>query len=196
MKLYKSFWNENGEAYETWFLSRPPARLRTLFQLPRSEIVERLKNEEQYHFHASFGTVLCAVTEQVANFQITCYPVDGRGEAEIEFEDVLTFDRRAGFTLKNLDSDETKQKWLLRHKTLGGPKLLERNNKKTSEEDEEGESDDDDSGPKPMVSPTPSFRSDRRITRLLIARHFADVLQRAFLKDEERTNKQRDNSEP
>jgi hypothetical protein len=184
MKVYRDFWKEHGEDYEAWFSELPPARLRTLFQLPRSEIVERL-NQQNYHFHASFGTVLCAVTEQVAHFDITGYPVDGRGDAEVGFEGSLTFSRRGGFTLNNLESDQTKQHWLLRHKTLEGPKLLERNTKKTSEDEEEDGSDDDEDKPKTVVSPTPSFRSDRRIIRILIARHFADVLQRAYLKDKQ-----------
>ena len=44
--------------------------------------------------------------------------------------------------------------------------------------------------PKSVVSSTPSFRSDRRLVRLLIARAFADVLQRAYLKDND-TNRER-----
>lgn len=95
------------------------------------------------------------------------------------FEESLSFDRRGGFTLAAMESEETKATWLLRHKTLGGPKLLERNLKTSAEEDE----DEAESSTKKAASATPSFRSDRRIIRLLIARHFADVLERAFLKE-------------
>jgi hypothetical protein len=152
-----------------------------MFQLPRAEIVERLKIQDNYHFHAAFGTVLCGVTEQVAHFPITKYPVDGRGEAEVGFEDCLTFDRRGGFTLKNLESEETKQQWLVRHKTLGGPKLLERNSRSQYDDDDDGGADDVEKAE--VSSAAPSFRSDRRIIRLLIARHFADILQAAYLKE-------------
>jgi hypothetical protein len=51
----------------------------------------------------------------VANFEVTQYPVDGRGDAEIGFEEILAFDRRGGFTIKD-DSPETRRKWLARHK--------------------------------------------------------------------------------
>jgi hypothetical protein len=184
MKFYSEFWTEHGEDYGAWFCELPVQKLRRLFQLSRNEIVERLKTEQNYHFHASFGTVLCAVTEQVAHFELTKYPVDGRGEAEVGFEGCLAFDRRGGFTLKELDSEDTKQRWLVRHKALGGQKLLERNAKKSDDDDTDDEGDADD-GNKTAPSPTtPSFRSDRRIIRLLIARHFADVLQRAYLKNQ------------
>jgi hypothetical protein len=137
--------------------------------------------------------VLCAVTEQVAHFELTQYPLDGRGDAELGFEGCLMFDRRGGFTLKGLDTDTTKEAWLLRHRTMGGPQLLERNAKPVTAIDVDGNgSDDDDDDENPdapstlnATSPIPSFRSDRRILRLLIARHFADVLQHAYLKDQE-----------
>ncbi len=188
MGHYRDFWTEHDEDYQEWFRNMPSSKLRRLFQLPRSEIVERLKTQK-YHMHAAFGTVLCAVTEQVANFPITGYPTDGRGSDEVGFEMILTFDRRGGFTLKDMDSDQTKQLWLNRQKSLGGPKLLERNSKKQRHDDDGGNGSDDESGeeeeaPPPTWSPpTPSFRSDRRIIRLLIARHFADVLERAYLKE-------------
>jgi len=153
--------------------------LHKLFQLPRQEVLDRLENQN-FKLHKSFGTVLCAVLEQVANFKITGYGTDGRGNAEIGFEECLKFDRRGGFTLSNVDSEESKSKWLLRHSTLGGPKLLERNMKCDDGEEE----DDNDDHDKKNTSDIPSFRSDRRLCRLLIARHFADVLQSAYLKEQ------------
>lgn len=185
MKEYKSFWEEYGDHYQSWFHGLTQLQLCRFFQLARTEVMERLQHKK-FHIHAAFGTVLCAVTEQVAHFKITKYPVDGRGEAEIDFEGILGFDRRGGFTLKD-DTEETRRKWLVRHKTLGGPKLLERNAKKTvynDSDDEDGDGDEKEeeipSGKKP---PVPSFRSDRRIIRLLIARCFADTIQEAFLKE-------------
>lgn len=177
MKVYANFWAEHGDGYESWFLSLPTEKLRKWFQLPRTEIVARLE-QHGHHMHAALGTVLCAVTEQVAHFPMTSYPADGRGEAELAFEDRLMFDRRGGFTLKNLDTVSTREKWLLRHKRLGGPKLLERNERKDA--DEEGDADEADAA---IVSGVPSFRSDRRIARLLIASHFADLLQQMYLKE-------------
>lgn len=126
------------------------------------------------------------VLDQVANFQITGYETDGRGDAEIGFERCLKFDRRGGFTLADVGSEESKSKWLLRHRTLGGPKLLERN-MKCDDGDDDNEDDGNDHGDidhgKKNASDVPSFRSDRRMARLLIARHFADAVQRAYLKE-------------
>lgn len=187
MKMYSSFWEEHGEKYESWFQELSMQRICRFFQLARTEVMERLQ-QQKFHIHAAFGTVLCAITEQVAHFKVTNYPVDGRGVAEINFENILVFDRRGGFTLKDA-SEETREKWLLRHKTLGGPKLLERNAKKMPDCDSDNEDDDGEEKEKEEESSgvnyeVPSFRSDRRIIRLLIARSFADTLQEAFLKDE------------
>jgi hypothetical protein len=63
MKQYKQFWEEHGEAYEQWFYQQSKSELCRYFQLPRTEILERLQ-QDKFHMHASFGTVLCAVTEQ------------------------------------------------------------------------------------------------------------------------------------
>jgi hypothetical protein len=185
MKTYKSFWDDHGEDYQSWFQEMSRQRLCRFFQLARTEVVERLQHQK-FHMHAAFGTVLCAVTEQVAHFKVTNYPFDGRGTDEINFEKILVFDRRGGFTLRDA-SDETREKWLLRHKSLGGPKLLERNAKKSADYDSDNEDDDGEEkeeGNNGVNSDVPSFRSDRRIIRLLIARCFADTLQEAFLKDE------------
>lgn len=184
MTDYKSFWEDHGEDYRVWFQELSKKRLCRFFQLARTEVMERLQ-QQKFHMHAAFGTVLCAVTEQVAHFKVTNYPVDGRGTAEIDFEDILAYDRRGGFTLRDA-SEETREKWLVRHKTLGGPKLLERNAKivvDSDDENSEGEEEKEEeiSG---TISDVPSFRSDRRIIRLLIARAFADTIQEAFLKEQ------------
>lgn len=77
---------------------------------------------------------------------------------------------------------------------LGGPKLLERNNKATAIKADSESSDDSDSNDGDADDPelknsnsnvhvdVPSFRSDRRIVRWMIARCFANMLQQAFLK--------------
>jgi len=186
MKTYHSFWEEHAKKLQPWFYQLPKQKLCSIFQLARTEIMERLQ-QQKFLFHAAFGTVLCAATEQVAHFEITKYPIDGRGDAEVGFENILVFDRRGGFTIKD-DTEETRRKWLLRHKSLGGPKLLERNEKNISNEEDGDYVDDTDAneegdGDNQGDQSTPSFRSDRRIVRLLIARCFADTLQQVFLKE-------------
>ena len=176
--------------FEEWFMSLDRSQLAKYFQLPRREPLERIqkqgRGQKPFLLHPAFGTVLCAVTEQVAHFNLTCYPPDGQGTAELGFEDILAFHKRGGFTLID-DSVETRQKWLLRHRTLGGPKLLEKQNESNDENDDDSDDEAEGDGVATDTNPPPptipSFRSDRRIMRLLIARCFADDLQSAYQKD-------------
>jgi len=206
MLRYANFWKDHAMALEEWCLSQDPRQLQRIFQLPRAEISERVKMD--YNIHSAFTVVLCTVAEQVANFPATQYPPDGRGEEELALEQAMIFDRRGGFCLlvaKRETADdgtssvvlnkEALQLWLNRMKTLGGPKLLDRAAKPQSRpvdsSDDEGEGDVDD-GLKHSIDPDnipspdgPSFRSDRRIIRLLIARSWADQMMKRFLADKE-----------
>ena len=198
--------------------------------MPRAEVIERVNKD--YNIHSAFAVVLSTVVEQVANFPITQLPVDARGaNGEVEFEEALGFDRRGGFTLKNLIikkqqqtsesssggkdatattqqevviNDKVLQIWLDRMQSLGGPKLLDRaapirrhddssSDDDDEEEDDGGDADDglktnkdeDNDAPDPNdPSAGPSFRSDRRIIRLLIARYWADQMMKKFLADQ------------
>ena len=122
--------------------------------------------------------------EQVAAFQFTEYPPDGRGSMEIDFETkLLTYDRRGGFVLPLVSDDGELQEdlvqiWMRRMESLGGPTLLERGPSKPKDGDQED--DDDPDGPTSALA-KPSFASDRRIIRLIIARIFADLLAAKFL---------------
>ena len=122
--------------------------------------------------------------EQVAAFQFTEYPPDGRGSMEIDFETkLLTYDRRGGFVLPLVSDDGELQEdlvqiWMRRMESLGGPTLLERRPSKPKDGDQED--NDDPDGPNSALA-KPSFASDRRIIRLIIARIFADLLTAKFL---------------
>eukprot|EP00978_Attheya_sp_CCMP212_P026638 scaffold88092_cov46-Attheya_sp.AAC.1 len=80
--------------------------------------------------------------------------------------------------------------WLDMMRSLAGPKLLNRGPKTTNttsnhtddgEDADDGGADDEDDVPQnEKTNNGPSFRSDRRIVRLLIARHWADQLIRKF----------------
>lgn len=78
-------------------IAPPPLDLTRLFQLPRSEVAEIVK--EKYDIDGAFLVVFCAVVEQVANFPITGYTDDGRGASELRFERTLVFNKRGGFGL-------------------------------------------------------------------------------------------------
>ena len=229
MPFVKEHFDNDEGGYKDWLYTLEPRRLMNYFQLSRDDVQAYWNKESKYKIHAAFGTVLCGVVEQIANFPKTGYPTDGRGRlihqevsdsdtttsiaatGEIEFEQLLTFDKRCGFTLKNLliEDGNTSQKvanrdvldvWLVRHKSLAGPKLLDRNHKPKKDKTEDGEdgdendndnenddNDDADNGGESSSNVeskvTASFRADRRIVRLVIARIWANNLQAAYLKD-------------
>ncbi|CAB9502325.1 expressed unknown protein [Seminavis robusta] len=212
MPKYATFWKEHAVELEEWCRSGVYVMtLKKIFQMPRAEVTERVKND--YGIHSAFAVVLCTVVEQVANFPATQLPTDARGESETNFEQSLVFDRRGGFTLKLKQKDgslnaDVLQIWLDRMKSLGGPKLLERAPPKkkvvvdsSDEEEEDDDGDVDAGGLKQQDDPDedepasgPSFRSDRRIIRLLIARYWADQMMKKFLEAKQEKDKQEGNN--
>jgi hypothetical protein len=163
--VYRDFWQQHGVAFTEWCRhgggcgnpgndsgdNNECLKMHTRWlQLPRSEVMEFLR--EEYKVHAAFAVVLCTVLEQVAAFNLTQYPPDGRGAVELNFERILYYDRRGGFTLNLLLSSEDDDKininekspplrkwneenlniWLEQMKSLGGPKLLERGRPSTT----------------------------------------------------------------
>ena len=87
-KEYSQFWEQHSDAFCEWSL-RNLDSMRRMIQIPRSEVMEIMR--EQYKIHSAYGVVLCAVLEQVANFGLTAYPVDARGDEETAFEKDLMF---------------------------------------------------------------------------------------------------------
>jgi hypothetical protein len=198
MKGYREFMEEAGEEALKEFCKKELGgkKLRQMFQMGRTEVTNILS--ERYQVCAAFGTIMCAVVEQIANFKLTKYPTDARGEEEIEFENVLRHDRFGGFVLDicNDDDDddndnddgivneEVLQVFVNTMKSLGGPKLLHRGPSTTqhndddenNDNDNEGGADDADKGEKDEGKSGPSFRSDRRIARLVIARYWSDQI--------------------
>ena len=166
-------------------------QLRGIFQLPRSELTEELKSK--YKICSAYAIVFCGVVEQVANFKLTGYGVDARcgsedDRAEEIFENELQFKKVGpGFclniTTNNGDdewevNDDVLLKFLQRVVSLAGPMLLARA-AKTSHDNNDGGSGSDNNesdGGEEKNATTPSFRSDRRVVRLLIARYWADRL--------------------
>lgn len=128
----------------------------------------------------SYDILLCAVMEQVKNFHETGYK-DGRVAAELAFEKRLKY-RRGAFTVdtKYLTSEEGSESFVNLLSLLGGPKLLPaRSNRDSADnntaEDEQAQSE----------SNVQSFRSDRRLLRLVIMRAFMDVAIRKFQREGE-----------
>ena len=186
MKNYREFMGEVSEEQLREFCETElgPKHLRKIFQMPRSEVTNILS--DHYSVCPSFGTIMCSVVEQVANFKMTKYDTDSRGKEEIDFENVLAYDRFGGFILDIVDesdsgdmemNQEILSTFLSTMRSLGGKKLLHRGPSKNKEgveadgaDDANKEDKEDNSGNKQ------SFRSDRRIARLIIARFWADQL--------------------
>jgi hypothetical protein len=209
MARYRAFWDEHGEACREWATAddrrglgatphhqRQSTRiLSRAFQASRSQILRVLT--ERYRVDSpAYEVVLCAALEQVACFELTEYGPDGpRGSAEAEFESSLVFDRLRGFTLKGLvdafeaspdgplagktedepdsssDIAKVMEIWFRRLQELGSPKLLEKPLRQPADEEAA------------RPPPGPSFQSDRRVLRLVIARLFADQLMEAYLEE-------------
>jgi len=189
---YKEFMEEAGEEALKDFCRKELGgkKLRQMFQMGRTEVTNILS--DRYQICAAFGTIMCAVVEQIANFKLTKYPMDARGEEEKDFENILKHDRFGGFVLDICNDDDDDGNFIVNEevlqvfvntmKSLGGPKLLHRrpstiqHNDDENEDDNEGGADDADKGGKDNGKVGPSFRSDRRIARLVIARYWSDQI--------------------
>jgi len=209
MYIYKEFCNMYcKDDVKMWLCNDEEfgiVKLKKLFQIPRSEVAEII--EHKYSVASHFKIVLCSVMEQVQHFKDTKYDTDGRGIEEIAFENNLKYDRRMGFTIPLLPEKKKKKNnnngsvvvlnldilcmFLDMMYSLGGPKLLARGPKSTTttivdvvdNDDDHGDADDPEVGAEEVSSP--SFRADRRIIRLLIARYWADLIMNAYKKAHE-----------
>lgn len=187
LHTYREFWKSHGTSLQVW-MRQSPATVQRLLQLSRGEVSHVLN--ERYNIHSAYGVVLCAAMEQVAHFDLTQYEPDaGFGadaEAERNFEAAMVFDRRRGFTLRGLcDKDSSEREddamldvWCRRMASLGGPKLLHKRSSRAQADEQEPDFEPDDGG---EPSAGPSFQSDRRIVRLVIARYWADLLMKTYL---------------
>ena len=180
-----------------------PRELHQILQLKRSGLTEIIKSK--YKINSAYSIVFCAVVEQLSNFHHTGYGVDappccngggGVDEEEELFENVLNYNSRGpGFNLdvaKNIIIEDSEEEWkvneeimgifLKRMVSLAGPTLLARAAKEVEDDDDNtnDSSDDgtekDNNGQSDTSNNKPSFRSDRRVARLMIARYWADRL--------------------
>lgn len=107
--------------------------------------------------------------------------------AEFQFERALQFGRRTGgFSIPLWDSttesinQDMMRTWLQRFHSLGGPKLFGVRQRGEEEEDDDDSPESEPSKPTPSG---PSFQSDRRLLRLLIARYWGDILIKKYLNE-------------
>jgi hypothetical protein len=109
--------------------------------------------QDRYKVHSAFVAVLECVLEQIANFELTKYDLDGEDEDERAFEANLRLVRNT-FELSDEDIFRRRCAGMTRGKLLP-TKTLDR----------------------PLdvdTVPKPSFASDRRLIRLVLARYWAE----------------------
>ena len=187
-----------------------PRQLSRIFQLPRSELGELLK--EKYRICSAYSVGFCSVVDQVANFGVTGSDDDARrgkyddGDdmSEGEFERMLKYDRNKGFHLDVVAAstssggnecdwaadDVALMTFLRRMASLAGPTLLSRAARTANVDDDDdagrggGSVDDGNVGADGKIdnkdANVTSFRSDRRVIRLMIARFWADRLMEKY----------------
>jgi hypothetical protein len=107
------------------------------------------------------------VVEQVKRFRETDLPCDGPTACERAFEKVLET-KKGAFVTQDSDYFET-DAFMDMVLQVGGATLLPKRTKS------------DDAGDSNMTSSTLSFKSDRRLMRLIIFRYFQDRAIRRFL---------------
>ncbi|GAB9467771.1 hypothetical protein Gpo141_00005106 [Globisporangium polare] len=176
MKSYKSFADTHMKGFMEWWKRLDETGKQRVFQLPDEEVMTFFR--VQARVKGSYEIVLCAIMKQVKHFQETGYR-DGRIGAEMFFEKSLQY-RRGVFVVdsKYMTSTEGATNFFDMIQVLGGPKLLPVRqtrdpNEKTEAEAEQAKSE----------ANVQSFRSDRRLVRLMIFRKFADVAIRKYMRE-------------
>ncbi|KAG5192892.1 hypothetical protein JKP88DRAFT_260801 [Tribonema minus] len=167
-------------------------RKRRMTSLPSDDVMDMLQH--QYNMRTAYMTVLCAVNEQVKNFAVTGMKCDSRAEAEMKFEEALQF-KRGAYAVAESFLQESGFTDLCAY--LGkAEKLLPRAAGRTVHEaDDEGQTDTDGNQGAEADEPSggggggemQSFRADRRLLRILIARHFFKVARSNYAKEEQST---------
>ncbi|EQC39869.1 hypothetical protein SDRG_02527 [Saprolegnia diclina VS20] len=171
---YATFWAEHGAAFSTWWTEQTAATKFRLFQLPEADVTTYVHSHADVH--GPYGIVLATVTEQIKHFAGTGY-VDGRTAAEVALERHLQFEKGA-FTLTpsylELPADAPNGFCALLQHFLSGPRLLP-----SSIEETHGDNNNSVATSR-APDAVQSFRSDRRVVRLVLARLFADVVIAKF----------------
>ena len=172
---------EPAPSFCDWFRGLDAAVKRQCFQMPREEL--HVLVNTTYAFKPSYQVVMCAVVEQLTHFDDTGYADDGASEAEVTFEECLQLERGAFVLLPDyyLTGDGLDMLFA-RFQELGGPSLLPKRGADRVAAANDARAAAEAAGDDPDVAPdgTQSFRSDRRLIRLAIARYFADQCWRRY----------------
>lgn len=146
------------------------AAQRQIFQMPQQEIVDFFNNS----FKHAYQVVLSAVAQQVVNYVDTGYSDDGATLAEVTFEECIFLDKGAIVIEPDFYGTEEGVDILIdRFKELGGDHLLPKRDDERRNKAEHADAAEDSKD-------SQSFRADRRLIRVTIARYYADVAWRKF----------------
>ncbi|ETV78204.1 hypothetical protein, variant 1 [Aphanomyces astaci] len=185
LSSYASFRATHGDSFKSWLAALPLSAKQRAFQVPESEVLHYVAAHD-CNVHGPYGIVLNAVTDQIKQFHATNY-LDGRHPAEIYLEKHLHYEKGA-FTVSSTFMASA-EPFLSCLSYLGGPRLFPTPPNPPDEED--GGNTTTPSTLEPPVKGSTStvdhvvqsFRSDRRLLRLVIVRSFADILRRKYLRD-------------
>jgi len=160
----------HSEDFMIWLKELDSASKKQIFQMPLQEMHEYINN----NFKHAYQVVLSTVLQQVLNFVDTGYSDDGATLSEVTFEECVFLERGAIVIEPDFyETDEGIDILVDRFKELGGnhlmPKRDDERREKAGNADAAEESKD-----------SQSFRSDRRLIRVAIARYYADVAWRKF----------------
>ncbi|OWZ04023.1 hypothetical protein PHMEG_00024154 [Phytophthora megakarya] len=175
MNKYKDFVDTHMKGFMAWW-SRLGENAKTrIFQLPVDEVLSYFR--VQTKVKGSYEILLCAILEQIRHFNETGYS-DGRVAAELFFEKNLH--QRESFVLDSqyIGMEAGDMNFFEMMKILGGPKLLPVRTTRNPNEKSEAEAEQAKS-----ESNVQSFRSDRRLVRLVMFRIFADMAMRKYMRE-------------
>jgi hypothetical protein len=141
-----------------------------VFQMPLEQLNEYISST----FKHAYQVVLSCVLQQVINYVDTGYSDDGATLAEVTFEECLFVER--GAVVLEPDFFETEEGLEIlfdRFRELGGTHLLPKRDDERRQKADHADAADESRD-------VQSFRADRRLLRVTIARYYADVAWRKF----------------
>ncbi|EEY63519.1 uncharacterized protein PITG_15869 [Phytophthora infestans T30-4] len=174
MNKYKDFVDTHMKGFMDWWSrlgeNAKARQVRTTYDFA-------LYFRVQTKVKGSYEILLCAILEQIRHFQETGY-TDGRVAAELFFEKNLH--QRESFVLDSqyIANEAGDKNFFEMLKILGGPKLLPVRTARNPNENTEAEAEQAKS-----ENNVQSFRSDRRLVRLVLFRIFADMAIRKYTRE-------------
>ena len=153
-----------------------PERLKGIFQMTKEQVKEIMS--QKYKISPPYCMIISAVLEQLANYNMTHYEMDCKCPEEELFESILHYDKSKQFMLRivkhnHIDEvyseidDRVLDKFVtVVSKWLSGPKLLRKGSSLGNDDDLK----------RAYKKNGLRFRGDRRLVRLIIARHWADCI--------------------